>query len=167
MPATTKERRIAGPASSAATWPVITKMPEPMMAPAPREVSPIGPRMRRRRFSPTISACNISSDFVANRRFQNIPILLPSPPPQPEHRYARQDDDEAGPAIHRLDDQQTEHDDRAQGDVNGRQHGIADGTIGPGPVRPFSPQYKQRSDRDHVEKQGGEYHIIQQLDVAA
>ena len=56
----------AGPASAAAVRPVITKMPAPMIAPMPRDVRLIGPRIRRSRFSPIISACNVSSDFFAN-----------------------------------------------------------------------------------------------------
>ena len=66
---------MAGPASWAATRPVMTKMPAPMMAPMPSEVRAIGPRMRRRRFSPAASACSVSSDFLANSCFQNIHAL--------------------------------------------------------------------------------------------
>src|SRR5690242_9728588 len=43
-----KARITAGPACSAAAWPVITKMPPPMTAPIPNAVSPHGPSVRRR-----------------------------------------------------------------------------------------------------------------------
>ena len=58
----------------------MTKMPAPMMAPTPSEVRLIGPRMRRRRFSPAASACSVSSDFVANNCFQNMRNLLAGDP---------------------------------------------------------------------------------------
>ena len=67
---------MAGPASSAATRPVITKMPAPMMAPMPSEVRATGPSTRRRRFSPSASARSVSSDFLANSCFQNMPYLM-------------------------------------------------------------------------------------------
>ena len=50
---------IAGPASSAAARPVMTKMPAPMMQPTPKAVSEIGPEARRRRFSPAISSMSM------------------------------------------------------------------------------------------------------------
>src|SRR5262249_61262964 len=76
MPATTKDSMMAGPASWAATRPVITKIPEPMMAPLPSEVSEIGPRTRRRRLSPSASARSVSRDFLANSCLKNMGIPL-------------------------------------------------------------------------------------------
>nr|WP_254807326.1 hypothetical protein [Xanthomonas campestris] len=46
--ASTNDSTIAGPAWSAAAWPVITKMPPPITAPMPRAVSPQGPSARCR-----------------------------------------------------------------------------------------------------------------------
>src|SRR5882672_2173845 len=136
MPATTNDSRMPGPASVAATRPVMTKMPAPMMAPTPNDVSPIGPRIRRSRFSPSISACNCSSDFVANNPFNmsrsprhlagelagrglhphgeqarrlNRRRRVPSPPTEID-RYPRQDNHEARPTVDRLHDQQAHHD---------------------------------------------------------
>src|SRR5712692_7719762 len=76
MPATTYDIMTAGPASAAAVRPVITKIPAPMIAPMPRDVRLMGPRIRRRRFSPSISACSVSSDFLANNCFQIIENLM-------------------------------------------------------------------------------------------
>src|SRR5437868_1661319 len=45
------------------------KMPVPMIAPTPREVSWTGPRIRRSRFSPAISPRRWLSDLVANSWF--------------------------------------------------------------------------------------------------
>src|SRR5262245_11508425 len=71
------EIRMPGPASLAATRPVITKIPAPMMAPMPSEVRPIGPRARRRRLSPSASALRVSSDLVANScRKNNMNVLV-------------------------------------------------------------------------------------------
>src|SRR5690348_3100408 len=98
-----------GPASLAATRPVITKMPAPMMAPTPSEVRPIGPRMRRSRFSPRASASSISSDLVAKSCLQDMRTSGGAgwpEPPQEVHRDAAQDDQEARPAEDRLDQQQ-------------------------------------------------------------
>src|SRR5262245_8643909 len=66
---------IAGPASMAATRPVMTKMPAPMIAPMPRDVSPTGPSTRRSRFSPSASARSVASDFLANSCLKNIAVL--------------------------------------------------------------------------------------------
>src|SRR5262249_51400797 len=68
---------IPGPASWAAARPVITKMPAPMMAPTPSDVSPMGPSARRNRFSPFISASNFSNDFRAKSCSQNMDYLMP------------------------------------------------------------------------------------------
>jgi hypothetical protein len=61
-----------GPAPVAAISPVNTKMPAPMMAPMPSDVSPIGPSTRRSRLSSCISACSCSSDLVANSPLRAI-----------------------------------------------------------------------------------------------
>ncbi len=58
---------MAGPAYCAAARPVMTKMPAPMMAPTPSDVSEIGPSTRCRRCSPAISAKRISSVFLRER----------------------------------------------------------------------------------------------------
>src|SRR5690242_10152817 len=110
------EIMMAGPASSAATWPVITKMPAPMIAPMPSEVRPIGPSTRRSRpSSATISACSVSSDLVANSRLKNIdPSLLLSPSPQEEDGDTSQDQDQPRPGELRFDHQQVEHHRRTQ-----------------------------------------------------
>jgi hypothetical protein len=47
-----------------------------MIAPTPSDVNPTGPSTRRRRLSPIISACSISSDLVANNFFQNMQFVL-------------------------------------------------------------------------------------------
>src|SRR5580658_2998802 len=62
------EIMMPGPASCAATRPVIEKMPAPMIAPTPSDVSEIGPRTRRSRFSPAISASSVSSVLRWNIR---------------------------------------------------------------------------------------------------
>src|ERR1035441_9518390 len=56
-PASTNERTTAGPAFCAATVPVSTKMPVPMMAPTPRAVRFTGPSARWRLLSVSASAC--------------------------------------------------------------------------------------------------------------
>jgi len=68
MPATTKDSMMAGPAWAAATWPVRTKMPAPMMAPMPRLIRLMGPRDR---FSSLLAASFWiwDTDFLRNRRF--------------------------------------------------------------------------------------------------
>ena len=66
IPATTYESISAGPAMLRAAAPVATKIPAPMIAPTPSEVSCTGPRTRRNLFSPAISASSCASDFVAN-----------------------------------------------------------------------------------------------------
>jgi hypothetical protein len=43
MPASTKDREMAGPAKLAAALPVSTNIPAPMMQPMPRPMSDIGP----------------------------------------------------------------------------------------------------------------------------
>src|SRR5262245_56689611 len=63
----------AGPALVAAVSPVVTKMPAPIIAPTPREVSAIGPRTRRRRFSPSISGSSVSSGSRENTRSPIMP----------------------------------------------------------------------------------------------
>src|SRR5580704_14459509 len=59
---------MAGPANCAAACPVMTKMPAPMTAPTPRVSRLIGPRARRRQFSPVSSDSfiSVSTDMVAN-----------------------------------------------------------------------------------------------------
>src|SRR4051794_5459759 len=111
---------MAGPASAAATRPVITKMPAPMMAPMPSEVRPTGPSTRRRRFSPSASARRVSSDFLANSCWKSIDSSRSAglgagggrvpPAPQEIDRDARQDQDQARPGEHRADDQKVEQD---------------------------------------------------------
>src|SRR5450755_3652190 len=60
MPAKTKLRATAGPAWSAAAWPVSTKIPAPMMAPMPSVMRLTGPRERLSVFSPTSLASLVS-----------------------------------------------------------------------------------------------------------
>src|SRR5437763_1549151 len=119
MPATTYDRTTPGPASLDATSPVITKIPAPMIAPTPSDVSPTGPSTRRSRFSPFASASSISSVFFAKIRFQNISVLFfvaiipgvrrTSPlrlavdgPPQKVYGNARHYDKKTRPGVHRL-----------------------------------------------------------------
>jgi hypothetical protein len=66
----------AGPAWSAAAWPVRTKMPAPMMAPMPRVVRFSGPRDRFSECSPTSSACarSAATDLVAHRLMSRSPV---------------------------------------------------------------------------------------------
>src|ERR1700746_775220 len=103
---------MAGPASTAATRPVMTKMPAPMMAPMPSEVSPTGPSTRRRRFSPRASAWRVASDFLANSCLKNMRNLdsglrwhhrMP-PAPQEVDRDAAQDQHQPRPGEDRPDD---------------------------------------------------------------
>src|SRR4026207_982139 len=67
MPANTKESTTAGPALSAATVPVRTKMPVPMMAPMPSRVRLSGPSTRFRLWSPAAWACSTATDFRLKR----------------------------------------------------------------------------------------------------
>src|SRR5713101_2823985 len=71
MPARINERTIAGPAYCAAAAPVRTKMPAPIIAPIPREISDTGPRVRLRLRSPDSPASCIKRliDFFANSGF--------------------------------------------------------------------------------------------------
>src|ERR1700716_3186295 len=59
----------AGPACSAAAWPVSTKMPAPMMAPMPNVIRFKGPSARFSWCSPTESpsARNVGMDLVAHK----------------------------------------------------------------------------------------------------
>src|SRR5436853_336060 len=66
----------AGPATSFAAEPVATKMPAPITAPTPSDVSVTGPNTRLRRCSPAISASSVSSDFLAQSCFQLIAVGL-------------------------------------------------------------------------------------------
>src|SRR5947199_2028719 len=66
-PDTTKESMSAGPVLSCAAMPVNTKMPVPIMAPMPRQLNWIGPRIRRSRFSPSISSSRSLMGFFANK----------------------------------------------------------------------------------------------------
>lgn len=79
-PATVNDSIKAGPVLSCAVNPTRTKIPVPMIAPTPRLVRVIGPRTRRRRFSPFISSNNIESGLVLKR-------LLAIDEPRP--RYSR------------------------------------------------------------------------------
>ena len=69
MPTRIIEIQTAGPACSAAAWPVRTKMPAPMIAPIPRVTRFRGPRARCSECSPVSSASARSAvmDFVAHR----------------------------------------------------------------------------------------------------
>ena len=60
----------AGPASSAATRPVITNIPAPMIAPTPRDISDTGPSTRCNRFSACISPTKVSIDLRRNNWLQ-------------------------------------------------------------------------------------------------
>src|ERR1043165_4992624 len=73
MPARTKESMSAGPVRSCAATPVRMKMPVPMIAPTPRLVSCTGPRMRRRRFSPSSSWRSMPSGFFCRRLLIRLP----------------------------------------------------------------------------------------------
>src|SRR6185437_14163031 len=68
IPAMMKERTIAGPAAVAATGPVRTKIPVPMMAPMPRVTRFTGPSERLSECSPVseASAMITLSGFLAN-----------------------------------------------------------------------------------------------------
>src|SRR5438128_10765436 len=68
-----------GPALSCAASPVSTKMPAPMMAPTPREVSATGPRTRRSRCSPASSASSTSTGLTAKSWLRGL-IATPPPP---------------------------------------------------------------------------------------
>src|SRR5690242_20044846 len=65
MAAITNDRMIAGPACSAAAWPVITKMPPPITAPMPSAVRPQGPSVRFR-LGPSSTAALLKSVFFAS-----------------------------------------------------------------------------------------------------
>src|SRR5689334_22065091 len=67
------ERRIAGPAAVAATGPVRTKIPVPMMAPMPSVTRLIGPSARRRPpASPCASARIFETSFLEKRANRKI-----------------------------------------------------------------------------------------------
>src|SRR5205814_4324448 len=74
------ERGTAGPAYSAATCPVITKIPAPMTAPMPRVTRLRGPSARTRACSPVASASARSAaiGLVANKVMQQCegPALI-------------------------------------------------------------------------------------------
>src|SRR2546425_8857610 len=69
MPTRIIERGTAGPAYSAATCPVITKIPAPMTAPMPSVTRLRGPSARLRACSPAASASarRVAIGLVANR----------------------------------------------------------------------------------------------------
>ena len=103
---------MAGPASLAATRPVMTKMPAPMMAPTPSEVRPTGPRTRRSRFSPSASAGAFPATSwrrAVSRTwasFLDERFEVGAASPEKIDGDARQHDQKAGPAEDGLDDQQ-------------------------------------------------------------
>src|SRR5690242_8053636 len=63
----TKQSTIAGPACSAAAWPVITKMPPPITAPMPSAVRPHGPSVRLSD-GPSIASASEKSVFLTRSR---------------------------------------------------------------------------------------------------
>src|SRR5580692_1404922 len=65
MPATTNDSTTAGPALSAAAWPVSTKIPVPMMAPTPSSMRSIAPSARLSPRSSAASERRVSIDLVA------------------------------------------------------------------------------------------------------
>src|SRR5437660_3351413 len=79
MPTTIIESGTAGPAYSAATWPVMTKIPAPMTAPIPSATRFTGPSARTSEWSPAAaaSARNTEMDLVANRLIR--PMWEPPP----------------------------------------------------------------------------------------
>src|SRR6266699_3061544 len=94
MPTRIIERGTAGPAYSAATCPVITKMPAPMTAPMPSVMRLSGPSARVRACSPRASAWARSAaiGLVANRGIRKMwgpPRTLPTGPGRPGLRAGR------------------------------------------------------------------------------
>src|SRR6266566_2088009 len=94
MPTRIIERGTAGPAYSAATCPVITKMPAPMTAPMPSVMRLSGPSARVRACSPRASAWARSAaiGLVADRGIRKMwgpPRTLPSGPGRPGLRAGR------------------------------------------------------------------------------
>src|SRR5436309_16130477 len=69
MPTSAIEIGTAGPACSAAAWPVSTKMPAPMMAPMPSVMRLSGPSARFSWCSPAASASarRVAMDLVAHK----------------------------------------------------------------------------------------------------
>src|SRR5881397_3763741 len=67
MPASTNASTTAGPAFCAATVPVSTKMPVPMMAPIPSMVRLSAPRARLRLWSVSASVCRSVTLFRRSR----------------------------------------------------------------------------------------------------
>src|SRR5690606_6456944 len=70
------EIMIAGPASSAAARPVTTKIPAPIIAPTPSDVSETGPSTRFSRCSPAISAASNSKLFRTHNCLRHIRVLF-------------------------------------------------------------------------------------------
>src|SRR5579859_4932027 len=77
MPARMKARVTAGPAWVAATTPVSTKMPTPMMPPRPMAVSCQRPSTRRKCWPSPASCCNRSMDLRLESGEPMVALLFP------------------------------------------------------------------------------------------
>src|SRR3954451_21617294 len=99
----------------------MTKIPAPIIAPMPSEVSPTGPSTRRSRpSSSAISLWSISIDLVAKSRL-NITVrgwgvlggwiqMRPEHSPEKIHRHAQNYQNQARPSVIRFHDQEVHHD---------------------------------------------------------
>src|SRR5436309_3555225 len=72
MPASTNESTTAGPAFCAATVPVSTKMPVPMIAPMPSAVRFTAPSTRLRLWSVSASTCRSVTLFRRNKFMRDV-----------------------------------------------------------------------------------------------
>src|SRR5438270_1407083 len=94
MPTSAIEIGTAGPACSAAAWPVSTKMPAPMMAPMPSVIRFRGPSARLSWCSPaeSASARNVEMDLVAHKFMRDSIQRGDESTVQTDPRFARASD---------------------------------------------------------------------------